>query len=156
MKQLTAKEKKAIKTNYKNGFSSIEIKEMLNIKLTVRTIQRYLSKEGLIRNQGEAFRNAMRRGRIKFVKKAIKGKRMTIPPTLRYEILDRDGFKCLLCGATAKTAQLEVDHIDLNTRNNDPKNLRTLCFQCNFGRPSHNKKNIYMRGVDGENINTRK
>lgn len=58
---------------------------------------------------------------------------------IRYEILRRDRFRCVLCGrspATHPQLTLHVDHIDHRSRggSNDPSNLRTLCNECNIGR----------------------
>lgn len=46
---------------------------------------------------------------------------------------ERDGYRCLLCGATD---DLTVDHIRALTDGgtNDNDNLRTLCRSCNSGR----------------------
>ena len=63
--------------------------------------------------------------------------REPLTPTERYEILERDGFRCQLCGATAKhRARLEVDHKKpvIEGGTNDPSNLWTLCFTCNRGK----------------------
>lgn len=53
-----------------------------------------------------------------------------IPQNLRYEILERDGYKCQRCGATDN---LEVDHIYPERRGGatHPINLQTLCQHCN-------------------------
>ena len=55
---------------------------------------------------------------------------------MRYEIFKRDGFKCVLCGATAKDDLLMIDHIKpvVNGGSNEFENLRTLCRQCNLGK----------------------
>jgi len=64
--------------------------------------------------------------------------------------LERDGFKCVLCGMTDKEHRsrwnrgITVDHIDGNGRNSKHKNhelsnLQTLCCVC------HGKKDIRMR-----------
>jgi uncharacterized protein YlaI len=45
--------------------------------------------------------------------------------------------KCVLCGSTE---ELEVDHIDKNPFNNDPSNLRYLCFPCH-----HSSHSIFGR-----------
>ena len=38
---------------------------------------------------------------------------------------------CEACGFIPEhTAQLDVDHIDGNSNNNDPSNLQTLCANC--------------------------
>lgn len=56
---------------------------------------------------------------------------------LRYTILKRDGFRCVLCGRGSDDgAQLEVDHIFPVSKGGEtvPKNLRTLCKECNRGK----------------------
>lgn len=62
--------------------------------------------------------------------------------TLRFTIMQRDGFRCLLCGVAAKDdpdVRLEVDHIIPRSRGgtNDPENLWTLCHACNRGKGTH-------------------
>ena len=56
--------------------------------------------------------------------------------SLRFSILHRDNFRCVLCGRRPPEVKLEVDHIktvaDGGTSTED--NLRTLCFNCNHGR----------------------
>ena len=57
--------------------------------------------------------------------------------SLRYDILRRDGFRCVLCGATADDGvKLHVDHIIPVSKGGKtvPSNLRTLCDRCNFGK----------------------
>ena len=55
---------------------------------------------------------------------------------LRYKILKRDNFKCVLCGNTANDCKIEVDHIKAldNGGKTIESNLRTLCFDCNHGK----------------------
>jgi len=59
-----------------------------------------------------------------------------VPNTIRYEVLKRDGSKCLLCGVSAKDAALHVDHVVPRSKggSNDAVNLQTLCWQCNNGK----------------------
>ncbi len=62
-----------------------------------------------------------------------------IPLGVRYFVLRRDHFKCVLCGAspaTMPTCALHVDHIDPVSKGggNEHTNLRTLCHRCNLGR----------------------
>jgi hypothetical protein len=63
----------------------------------------------------------------------------SIPLALRYKILVRDKFRCVICGASpAKdvTVELHVDHIhpwSLRGQNIE-ENLRTLCDKCNLGK----------------------
>lgn len=46
--------------------------------------------------------------------------------------LKRDGDKCAICGK--KGDELELDHLDLDPRNNDPSNLRLAHHSCNARR----------------------
>lgn len=61
----------------------------------------------------------------------------SIAKSLRYDILERDGFACQICGRTvADGVKLEVDHIIPVSKGGRsvPKNLRTLCYDCNRGK----------------------
>ncbi|MGA3264527.1 MAG: HNH endonuclease [Terracidiphilus sp.] len=63
----------------------------------------------------------------------------SIPLALRYRILSRDRFRCVLCGASpAKdvAVELHVDHIYPRSRGGQSieENLRTLCLKCNLGK----------------------
>lgn len=53
--------------------------------------------------------------------------RRRVPPALRAQIFERDGGRCVLCGAPAT----QIDHIagDANTT----ENLRGACGACNLG-----------------------
>lgn len=56
---------------------------------------------------------------------------------MRYDVLKRDGFRCQLCGATAKDGiKLHVDHIIPISKGGktEMQNLRTLCERCNLGK----------------------
>lgn len=63
----------------------------------------------------------------------------TISLGLRYDVLRRDRFKCVLCGASpavTPTCQLHIDHIVAFARGGatEEGNLRTLCAHCNVGK----------------------
>lgn len=62
--------------------------------------------------------------------------RKGITPRLRYQILARDSYRCVYCGATGETAVLHVDHkvsvADGGT--DEPENLVTACERCNLGK----------------------
>jgi 5-methylcytosine-specific restriction endonuclease McrA len=66
-------------------------------------------------------------------KKCVRAKMTT---KLRYEILKRDNFKCILCGRTPPEVSLVVDHINpvCNGGQSVKENLRTFCFDCNSGK----------------------
>jgi 5-methylcytosine-specific restriction endonuclease McrA len=50
----------------------------------------------------------------------------------RLAILERDGYRCMLCGKPATT----VDHILPRSKGggDEPENLRAACGRCNYGR----------------------
>lgn len=52
---------------------------------------------------------------------------------LRWEILKRDDFKCVICGTNDR---LEIDHIIAVSQGGKTttSNLQTLCFPCNRGK----------------------
>lgn len=65
------------------------------------------------------------------------GERSVLTDSLRYDILKRDGFRCVLCGMSSKDgAILHVDHIVPIAKGGrtEPSNLRTLCERCNLGK----------------------
>lgn len=55
---------------------------------------------------------------------------------LRFEILKRDGFKCLYCGANAVASVLHIDHVVPVADGGEtvPENLVTACADCNGGK----------------------
>jgi hypothetical protein len=69
-------------------------------------------------------------------KKRTKSKRRAVSKKLRLLILERDGYKCCICGRTAKETKLEVDHkIPVAKGGKDSlNNLWTLCIDCNRGK----------------------
>lgn len=67
----------------------------------------------------------------------IKQQRAIVSDSLRYDIMRRDGFRCCICGATAKDGvNLEVDHIIPISKGGQSTmdNLQTLCERCNRGK----------------------
>ena len=53
---------------------------------------------------------------------------------VRRAVLDRDGWRCVLCG---KAGRLEVDHVVELYKGGaalDPANLRALCRECHLER----------------------
>lgn len=65
-------------------------------------------------------------------------KRKGITKSLRYKILERDGFKCRACGKSAEKdgVTLEADHIVAESMWGETtiENLQTLCRDCNRGK----------------------
>ena len=63
----------------------------------------------------------------------------SISLSLRYKVLCRDHFRCVICGrspAKDHSVELHVDHIIAWSKGgqNVEENLRTLCFDCNLGK----------------------
>ena len=65
---------------------------------------------------------------------------------LRYDILKRDRFRCVLCGASPATnlgCVLHVDHMVPYSKGGQTicENLRTLCESCNIGKSAKVEEN---------------
>lgn len=58
--------------------------------------------------------------------------------SIRYDVMKRDGFRCVLCGASSLDdgVKLHVDHILPVAKGGktEMSNLRTLCERCNLGK----------------------
>ena len=72
-------------------------------------------------------------------KRYIAVQRRLMTDSLRYDVMHRDGFRCVLCGASPKTDPnivLHVDHILPLAKGGktEMSNLRTLCERCNLGK----------------------
>lgn len=111
----------------------------LGIKYNIseRQVQRIVRAAGVIRTQSESYILAIKQGRKTYSRLPphLKKKRKHITDKMRYFIFQRDKFRCVLCGATAKEClRLEVDHIDENPTHNEELNLRILCNRCNCGK----------------------
>ena len=62
-----------------------------------------------------------------------------VPLALRYYVLKRDDFRCVVCGASpaiTRGVMLHVDHIDPWSKGGATvaDNLRTTCEACNLGK----------------------
>jgi hypothetical protein len=62
--------------------------------------------------------------------------RKTIPLKDRWEVLKRDHYRCVKCGARPPNVGLEIDHIHPFSKggSNEVSNLQTLCNLCNQGK----------------------
>ena len=134
----------------RNNFSSNQIAEKIKkdsgIVLTPRWIQVYLCRLGLTRSRSDARFVAIRTGRVDYnhLKKPVKSKelRRSISLPIRYAIMKRDNFRCVLCGCDASGTRLVIDHVIPVVRRgtSDETNLRTLCWACNHGKMIHEKE----------------
>lgn len=67
----------------------------------------------------------------------IAEERAKVTPSVRYDVMKRDGFRCVLCGRRRQDGViLHVDHIVPVSKGgtSDMSNLRTLCADCNLGK----------------------
>ena len=70
-------------------------------------------------------------------KSSSKIERNKMTAGLRFDIFKRDGYKCKICGRSAKDGvKLHVDHIVPIAKGGKtiPENLQTLCQDCNLGK----------------------
>ena len=65
-----------------------------------------------------------------------KRKNHRTPPALRAEVLERDGYRCQICGASGTDRTLHVDHIIPRSKGGvtERRNLQALCRRCNLGK----------------------
>ena len=70
------------------------------------------------------------------IKIVAKKKNRYIPTSVRVDVLKRDNYRCVFCGATSKQTQLQIDHIIPVAKggSNRIDNLQTLCKDCNRGK----------------------
>lgn len=71
------------------------------------------------------------------IKQTKEYQRKIMTDSLRYDILKRDSFRCVLCGRNAQDGvKLHVDHIIPVSKGGkkERNNLRTLCEKCNYGK----------------------
>jgi len=62
--------------------------------------------------------------------------RKPISKGLRFDVLNRDGFRCVYCGATPPDVVLHIDHrvAVVNGGTNDKDNLVSACLPCKLGK----------------------
>jgi hypothetical protein len=64
---------------------------------------------------------------------------------IRWQVFDRDDFKCVACGKSAHDgAILHIDHIIPKSKggSNTMDNYQTLCHLCNIGKSNRSDKNL--------------
>jgi 5-methylcytosine-specific restriction endonuclease McrA len=60
----------------------------------------------------------------------------TASKRMRFEVLQRDNYRCVYCGRGADVTALHVDHVEArsNGGGTELNNLVTACFDCNIGK----------------------
>lgn len=74
--------------------------------------------------------------------------------SMRYDILNRDNFTCVICGASSRQGvRLHVDHIIPVSKGGKsvPSNLRTLCERCNIGKSNKTETAFSANEVKEDN-----
>ncbi len=100
-----------------------------------------LSEKGKKKNKKIKITNEQSIKLKKFAEKKIK-----IMPSIRWQVFQRDGWKCVACGRNSKKGIiLQVDHIIPRSKGgkNTLNNYQTLCWECNIGKS--NKDNTDLR-----------
>lgn len=96
--------------------------------------ERQYSFEEWVQKYAEIKEQIMRKSSEEYIRKK---ERRKLTPSLRYDVMKRDEFKCVLCGRHASdSVQLHVDHIVPIAKGGKTTfdNLRTLCQDCNLGK----------------------
>lgn len=82
---------------------------------------------------------------------------MAISKRLRYEVMRRDDFACVYCGAMPARSELHVDHVMPVSLggSDDASNLATSCQDCNNGKASSAPDAPTVAEIDERNLRWR-
>ncbi len=75
--------------------------------------------------------------------------RIRVMPAIRWQVFQRDGWKCVACGRTSHHgAILHIDHILPRSRggHNGIDNYQTLCDTCNLGKSNRDATDLRGEG----------
>ena len=138
-----------------------QIREVAGISEYARRIRELRNEEGMQILSYKDRADLKPKEYILITKKRLPAIARGMSPQLRNEILERNGFTCQLCGATAndpdpfspdRQLRLHIDHIEPISQGGEDvrENLRVLCSACNEGRsnlqtPTETAKNILAR-----------
>lgn len=108
-------------------------------QIAVDNILTIIDREKQLAAEKEKYEREKReeRERQKALRPAHQIERSKLTKKLRYEIFERDHYKCVICGRSAEDGViLHVDHIIPVSKGGltVPENLRTLCADCNLGK----------------------
>lgn len=83
---------------------------------------------------------------VKQINKTVDG--INVRTGIRWQVFERDDFKCVACGASALDgAILHVDHILPRSKGgkDELSNFQTLCHLCNIGKSNKSERNLRER-----------
>lgn len=147
-----------IKALYQKELSTGEISELIfkqtGITISPRSLQRTLRSLGVMRDMKSSFAIARGKGRIVFQAEQQEDLDKKHPKQLdrrlRMRIMERDGFKCTLCGhGRDQGVLLQVDHkiARVHGGKDTEENLRVLCIDCNIGKRDLHGEHSKLGGV---------
>ena len=94
----------------------------------------------------EVPQNQLTEEQVRQIDKTIDG--INVRPGLRWQVFERDDFRCVCCGASAQNgAILHVDHITPRSKGgkDELSNFQTLCHVCNIGKSNKSDRNLRER-----------
>lgn len=73
------------------------------------------------------------------------GKKIKVMPAIRWQVFQRDNWKCVACGRNSETgAVLHIDHIIPRSKGGQDHidNYQTLCETCNIGKSNRDQTDL--------------
>lgn len=92
--------------------------------------------------------------------KVLAEKRVKVMPAVRWQVFQRDGWKCVACGrGAAENVILQIDHIVPRSKGGSGTldNYQTLCNVCNLGKSNRDSADLRRKNrlikISGSNSN---
>lgn len=111
--------------------------QVLQQKAAAEQERRQKEKELQAKREQAEKERAQRMAALPEQRRFVAEQRRMMSDSLRYDVMQRDHFRCQICGATqADGVKLHVDHIVPVSKGGktEMSNLRTLCERCNLGK----------------------
>jgi len=130
-------------TREKKPFSSVQVLRILRRACEIDSTESIAENKSVLRTETDELQQNIDRlvqenQRLhKELMSVNRNQRKAISTKLRFQVFQRDGFRCKCCGKIAGDGvELQVDHIQPVAKGgiNDLQNLQTLCRECNSGK----------------------
>ncbi len=87
------------------------------------------------------------------IEKKIHDRVIVVRPGIRWQVFERDDFRCVACGMSPRDSKdviLHVDHIVPRSKGGlgTIDNFQTLCQICNIGKSNKSNKNLRKKGLE--------